>query len=502
MPVMLKQILTTVLIIITLPVWAQYSYDFNENCRNAYQSIISLKFEEGKKLISLEKSNNPQNNIPYLLENYIYFLTVFIGEEEETFGLYDDKKDAIIDRLKDGDENSPYYRWSLAQVYLQWAVVRTKFKEYITATLEINKAYRQLERNKEEFPDFLPNNINLGLLHTMIGTIPDNYNWAKKMVGIEGTIDEGLSEILEVLNASFEQKEFAHYRAECVFYLSFIQMNLMSNKSKTFDYLKMIENDETSVQNPMAVYAIARIYMNNGLNDIAIEILLNRPQGEEFFPFYYLDYLTGIAKLRRLDKDASKYLYKYVSNFKGINYIKDTYQKIAWHNYVHGNTELYKSNLKKVLKYGNTIVDGDKQAEREAEGNILPNFHLLRGRLLFDGGYYEEAIREMTANTSENFLKDTRDTLEFTYRIGRIYHEWGKTDEAIKNYKETIRLGSESAYYYAANAALKLGNIYEDQKDYNNAIHYYKAAQNMKNEEYRNSINQKAKAGLNRIEDR
>jgi tetratricopeptide (TPR) repeat protein len=256
------------------------------------------------------------------------------------------------------------------------------------------------------------------------------------------------------------------------------------------------------MQNPMAVYAIARIYMNNGLNDIAIEILLNRPQGEEFFPFYYLDYLTGIAKLRRLDKDASKYLYIYVSNFKGINYIKDTYQKIAWHNYVHGNTELYKSNLKKVLKYGNTIVDGDKQAEREAEGNILPNFHLLRGRLLFDGGYYEEAIREMTANTSENFLKDTRDTLEFTYRIGRIYHEWGKTDEAIKNYKETIRLGSESAYYYAANAALKLGNIYEDQKDYNNAIHYYKAAQNMKNEEYRNSINQKAKAGLNRIEDK
>jgi tetratricopeptide (TPR) repeat protein len=499
---MKRQIISLLLIVFTLPLWAQYTYDFNENCRNAYQSIISLKFENGKKLITQEKAINPQNNIPYLLENYIYFLTVFISEEEETFELLDNQKDVIIDRLKDGDKSSPYYRWSLAQVYLQWAVVRTKFKEYITATLEINKAYRQLERNKEEFPTFLPNNINLGLLHTMIGTIPDNYNWAKKMVGIEGTIDEGVSEILEVLNASFEDEKFEHFRAECVFYLSFIQMNLMSNKEKTFDYLKLIENDETSMQNLMAIYAIARIYMNNGMNDKAIEILLNRPQGNEYFSFYYLDYLTGIAKLCRLDEDASKYLYKYVINFKGKNYIKDTYQKIAWHNYVHGNTEQYYTSLEKVLKYGNSIVDADKQAEREAENAIPPNFHLLRGRLLFDGGYYEEAIREMTVNTSDNFLKDTRDTLEYTYRIGRVYHEWGKTDEAIKNYKETIRLGSESEYYYAANAALKLGNIYEDKKDYNNARHYYEAAQNMENEEYANSINQKAKAGLNRIEDK
>ncbi len=499
---MRKFTLSVVLISLSLSLAAQYTYDFNENCRNAYSAIISLKFEEGEKIIQLEKTKNPQNNIPYLLDNYIYFLTVFISEEESTFESLEDKKDEIVDRLKNGDKNSPYYRYSLAQVYLQWAVVRTKFKEYVTATLEINKAYRQLEKNKEEFPDFLPNNINLGLLHTMIGTIPDNYNWAKKMVGIDGTIDQGVSEILEVLNASFKQEEFEHHKAECVFYLSFIQMNLMSNKDKTFEYLAMIENDESSMESPMAIYALSRIYMGNGMNDKAIELLLNRPTGAEYFPFYYLDYLTGLAKLRRLDEDASKYFYKYAINFKGINYIKDAYQKIAWHSYVHGENDQYAANMKKVQKYGNTIVDADKQAEREAENNLVPNYHLLRGRLLFDGGYYEQAIVELTINTQDNFLNNTRDTLEYTYRLGRIYHEWGKTDDAIKNYKETIRLGSESEYYYAANAALKLGNIYEFKGDFINAAKYYEAAQDMENEEYQNSINQKAKAGLNRIENK
>jgi len=499
---MIRCTLSVVLISLTLSLAAQYTYDFNENCRNAYAAIISLKFEEGEKIIQLEKTKNPQNNIPYLLDNYIYFLTVFIAEEEGTFESLEDKKDDIVDRLKDGDKDSPYYRYSLAQVYLQWAVARTKFKEYVSATLEINKAYRQLEKNKEEFPDFLPNNINLGLLHTMIGTIPDNYNWAKKMVGIDGTIDQGVSEILEVLNASFTHKKFKHHKAECVFYLSFIQMNLMSNKDKTFEYLKMIENDESSLQSPLAIYAISRIYMANGMNDKAIELLLNRSMGEEYFPFYYLEYLTGLAKLRRLDDDASKYFYKYVINFKGVNYIKDAYQKIAWHHFVHGDVDQYSANMRKVEKYGNTIVDADKQAEREAENDLVPNYHLLRGRLLFDGGYYEQAIVELTINTQDNYLSDTRDTLEYTYRLGRIYHEWGKTVEAIKQYKETIRLGSESEYYYAANAALKLGNIFESNGDYKNAEIYYEAAQDMENEEYQNSINQKAKAGLNRIDNK
>jgi tetratricopeptide (TPR) repeat protein len=497
--------LTVLILWITLSVtvgYGQYQYDFNQRCRKAYSAIISLKFEEGKSLIEQEKQVNPNNNIPYLLDNYIHFLTVFIGEEEHVFEQLEDQKDDIIDRLEDGDEQSPYYRYCIAQVNLQWAVARTKFKEYVSATLEINRAYRMLEENKEEFPDFLPNLINLGLLHTMIGTIPDNYNWVKRMVGIEGTIDEGVTEILTVLNESLHNPEYSHYKAECLFYLSFIQMNLMTNKTKTLDYIKIIEEDQQSLQNPMAIYAIARIYMSIGMNDRAIEILVNRPLGEEYYPFYYLDYLTGLAKLHRLDEDANKYFFKYVINFKGINYIKDAYQKIAWHYFVHGDTEKYRNYISKVEKYGNTIVDADKQAEREAEKEVLPNYHLLRARLLFDGGYYEKAVLDLNTGNNEDFLRDEQDKLEYMYRLGRIYHEWGKIDDGISYYQQTIKDGSDSETYYAANSALQLGKIYEEQKKYDLAVHYYEAAQSMENKEYRNSINQKAKAGLNRVENR
>jgi len=499
---MQKALLISILLLAFGIGYSQYHYDFNQNCRNAYTEIISLKFTEGKKLIEHEKSANPGNNIPYLLDNYIYFLTIFIAEEEAAFNKYDDLKDGIIERLKKGDENSPYYRYCLAQTYLQWAVARGKFKEYTTAALEINRAYRLLEENNEQHPEFLPNLINLGLLHTFIGTIPDNYNWVKKLIGIEGTIDQGVKEILKVLNASMTNKEMGHYKAECLFYLSFIQMNLSTDKQKALDYIKLIETDQSGLQSPLAIYAVSRIYSDNGMNDKAISLLTSRPSGDEYFPFCFLDYLTGLAKLHRLDADADKYFLKYIVNFKGINYIKDTYQKLAWFYLVNENIAKYNEYMAKVSQYGNAVVDADIQAEREAERGIVPNIYLLRARLLFDGGYYDKALIAITGSKTTGFLKNSRDSLEFSYRIGRIYHEWGKIDNSVSFYTRTIENGSESPYYFAANSALQLGMIYENKGDYTKATYYYEQAQSMENEEYRNSINQKAKAGIHRIENR
>jgi len=479
----------------------QYSYDFNENCREAFSSIISLKFDEGKDLLEQEKKIHPDNNIPYFLENYIYFLTIFIGEEETDFEKYDDQKDDIIDRLKDGDEDSPYYRYCLATVNLQWAVARSKFKEYFSATFEINRAYRLLEKNDEEFPDFLPNLINLGLLHTLIGTVPDNYNWLKRLVGIEGTIDQGVNEILKILDASMTQEEYEHYKPECLFYLSFIQINLMSTKEKALDYLSMIEKDSSNMENPLAIYAISRIYMDNGLNDKAIEMLLSRPTGDNYYPFYYLDYLTGKAKLHRLDADANTYFFKYVTNFNGTNYIKDSYQKIAWYYLMKGDKIKYQEYIRKVTKFGKEVVDADEQAQKEAERNNPPNPYLLRARMLFDGGYYENSLNELIENHSAGFLENSRDSLEYTYRIGRIYDDWGEPEKSIPYYKKTIDNGAESEYYFAANSALKLGMIYENKGDFEKAGYYYDEAQSMKNEEYKNSISQKAKAGEQRVKD-
>ena len=481
---------------------AQYSYDFNEKCIEAYNEIIAFRFDNGRSLIETEKNQHGDNLIPYLLEHHIIFLTLVTNEKEGHFKQLKEAHEDIYDRLKDGDEDSPYYNFALAQVHLQWAVVRAKFREYIAALQNINRAYRLLEENQEKFPEFKPNLINLGVLHTLFGTIPDNFGWIKSIVGLEGTVDQGINELFIAFDATLNDSTYSHLKAECLFLLSFIQLNLQSDKSLALEYAGYFYEYYDVENNMMVLYALARIYMNNGMNDKAIEVLLQKPKSIEYYPFDYLDYLTGLAKLYRLDNDALIFLLQYVINFEGINYIKSAYQKIAWYYLIEGDTVKYYEYMNKVLQYGNTMVDSDKQAEREAEKSLIPNVVLLRARLLFDGGYYQKAEGELLGDKKTIFLVTDRDTLEYNYRLGRIYHEWDKSSDAIRYYKLTISMGSESEYYYAANAALKLGIIYENAKDYQSAHYYFTAAQNMENKEYRNSINQKAKAGLSRIRDK
>ncbi len=66
-------------------------------------------------------------------------------------------------------------------------------------------------------------------------------------------------------------------------------------------------------------------------------------------------------------------------------------------------------------------------------------------------------------------------------------------------YEKTIANGSQSKRYYAGNSALKLGEIYEQEKQVSKAIFYYSLCLELDFDEFENGIQSKAKAGLKRI---
>jgi len=146
---------------------------------------------------------------------------------------------------------------------------------------------------------------------------------------------------------------------------------------------------------------------------------------------------------------------------------------------------------------GATLTDHDQAAQHEAESGIEPNVTLLRARLLCDGGFYQQALIELSGK-KEDFSR-TQDKIEFIYRLARIYHLWGKVDESIPYYKATIETGKNYPYYFAANAALCLGDIYKQKNEIEEAKKYYEMCLTMKNTEYKTGIDQKAKAALNSL---
>jgi hypothetical protein len=500
---MQKRSLLLISFLLLLWFQAKSATGYSDRCEKAYSYILCLRFNDAQILLDEEKTLNPSNTQPYPLENYIDFLKVMIGEEEQDYNRLKRQRNSRLEKLAYGDAGSPWYRYGQAVIYIQCGFARVKFHDYTTAGIELNQAYKLLEENNQRFPDFIPNKTCLGLLHALIGTVPNNYRWAVRTLKFKGTISQGINELNEAYTKSAKSRDYAFVFPESAFLLAFSAINLAGDK----ELVKKLIDDASKplfqqwVNNsPLMTYALANIYLKTGNNDEAISLLKQRKQGNGYYPFYYLDYLLGIAKLNRLDKDANVPLLGFVANFKGMNYIKAAYEHIAWYYFINGNDTKYRLYLNRIKLRGEEQVDNDREAMRNAELQTEQNKYLLKARLLFDGGYYDRALAEI--NRFEKICDNAplKEIVECTYRKARIYDEWGKDEQAINSYKSTINLGHKMPEYYAANACLHLGMIYERHNNAEQARHYYKECLSLDFEEYHFSITHKAKAGLNRLD--
>lgn len=484
-----------VIIFLLIGLHAQANFEWNENCQKAYTEITHLKFENGKDLLEIEKQQNPQNLLPYFIENYIDFLTIQIGEEQSDFNRLKKNKNNRINILEKGDEESPWFLYSQAEVHLHWAGNRLKFKEYLTAAYEINKAYRLLTKNKELHPSFIPNFKSLGILHALIGSVPSNYRWALSAIGIKGSIAQGMSEIQNCINTLKQNTDYTFLIDETYFMYSFLKMNLQND----LDGLEHILSDIIKSNNLLLNFAASRLASKLGKNDLAINILENRKQTSAHYPFWYLEYLLGVYKQNKLNPNAIKHFEKYVSSFNGQNYIKSTFMRISWHYLLKGDFDNFKQMQANIHHYGNTLVDGDKEAQKAFEKRSQPHPELLKSRLLFDGGYHQEALKTLN-KIDDPMLLSSGNIIEYFYRKGRIYDEMNNIILAKENYKKTIDLGRNTNYFFAAKSALQLAFIHEKNKENAKAIFFFNKCIGMQDHDYEQSLEQKAKAGLNRLQ--
>ena len=82
---------------------------------------------------------------------------------------------------------------------------------------------------------------------------------------------------------------------------------------------------------------------------------------------------------------------------------------------------------------------------------------------------------------------------------GRIYDALEETSLAIENYHKTIDLGRHNRAFYASKSTLQIGLIYEEKGTSQKAKYYFEDCISMKDHQYEQSIEQKAKAGINRL---
>ncbi|HMH22916.1 MAG TPA: hypothetical protein VK563_14115 [Puia sp.] len=474
-------------------VLGQKRFDFNSNCQEAYRQIVQLKLEAGARLLDAEKKRDPDNLIPVLLENYIDFFILFFNEDPAEYKARKDNLDKRIQLMNEGPESSPFYLFSKSVIHFQWAAVKVKFGSNWDAGWEFRRSFLQSKDNEKKFPEFKPASMLSGAMQVVAGTIPDGYKWLSGLLGIKGNIGTGMRQLQQFLSQTDGWS--ALYRDEAIFYYLYLKFYIENKREEVFAFIRQNKLDVKN--NHLYTYLAANLGNNDQQSAYVQRVIQQKNNSPDYLDMPVWDQQMGYASLNHLDPEAHIYFERFLNNFKGRFYVKDVLQKLSWYYYLRSDDQRAAAFREQVLQKGGMDSDADKQAMKEAKSGKWPDRRLLKARLLSDGGYYSEALQSLQGISPANFTLP-EEKCELAYRLGRIYDGLGKEDEAISAYLTTITTGEHLKEYFAARAALQTGYIYEKRGEREKAIGFFKKCLSLKDHDYKNSLDQRAKAGVER----
>ena len=464
-------------------------YTLNPAANAIYARILTMELDGAQADLDQFRRRYPTNLAAEHLESYLDFFRLYLNGDEGLDERLSARFDRRVDALEDGEENSPYYRYALAEVRLHRSLIHLRFERHLAAFRELNKAHKLLRDNAREFPDFLLTYKDLGLLHAAVGSIPPQYKWGVELFSsLSGTIAEGRKEIALALT---DKK--SPFLLETQVLSAFLELHLAGEPEAAFRKINSLGLDPKT--NALHCFILGNLAMRSGRNDLALRTLENQPRGGAAEDFPYLDFMLGLAKLRALDPTARLYFQSFNVRYAGRHFKEEARQKIAWAYLLDGDEANYHKAMSRIG--GGSKAGGDQNAAMEAARQKPPHRGLLKARLLFDGNYCTRA-RAQLENIDQTTLS-ANEKLEYLYRTGRVLDGLKDYNGAISFYVQTVNAGRDNPAFYACKSALQAGIIEEKRGNKELARKYFNDCLDISPSEYKTGLHILAKSGLDRV---
>lgn len=483
-------LLTLTLLLFTTSLLAgERYYSFTPKAQEIYTKIFALELKQAEVDIQAFRKANPTNLVAEHLESYLDFFQLYLTGDERLDNRLEDRFDRRYDALAEGDQEDPYYKYALAENYLHRSLIDLRFERHLAAFRNLNRANKLLRDNAKDFPDFLPNYKDLGLLHAAVGSIPPSYKWGVELFSsLNGTIAEGRAEMRRALLDTDSP-----FYLETTVITSFVELHLADRPEAAYRMVRQLRlNPKT---NGLHCFVLANMAMHNGKNDEALRLLEAQPRGGTATAFPYLDFMLGLAKIRSLDPLARLHFQSFISRYQGRHFTEEARQKIAWSYLLEGNTVAYRKAMLEID--GGSKAGGDENATREAAADRPPHLGLLRARLLFDGNYCTRARAQLENIDRKTLIEDEK--LEFLYRTGRVLEGLEDYEDALSFYGRTVTEGRNNPAYFACKSALQAGLVEEKRGNKEAAAEHFRTCLSISPAEYKVGLHTLANAGVNRV---
>ncbi len=442
------------------------------------------------------KRESATNGIRIFVDDYIDMLRVVCSDDDQIFTAINDREDERLDALKKLNNNSPWQRVVQAEVRLHWAFMKLKFGKELSASWDVIRAYKLLIENQKRFPNFLPTYKSLGTLHIMIGSVPENYVWVANLLGLHGNVKQGQQELQRA-------QQDPTFRLEAQLIELMVRAYVLTFTDADGQTLQQLIHEHPD--NALLYFFGATIEQKNGHSEQALHYLQNRPGDKSYLPLPIVDNILGDIYLQKGQHSvATTHFQQFLATYKGQNFLKDSYYKLFLCHWLADEPEVTcQPFLQRVTSVGRTTVESDKAAQKFAESYLKkgasPNYKpLMQARLASDGGFTDNALAYLRPYNETKFPV-IPEKAEYNYRMGRIFQRRNEPDVAVPYLNRALTLSEPEQLSFGATAALQLGYIYQQKNDRARARSFFQKALSFKRHEYKNSVDNKAKAALSQL---
>ena len=486
-----KHILLILVLLISVGLFAQY--DVNNNCLNAWEALTDLRVNTARQIVAEEIRTNPDNYYAYYLDQMCDAYVLAINGSREMYDKFVVDFERRREIMDEKDISSPYYLACQSEMLLQMSAFGVMYGDRFSGVRKGFKSYKKINENVELFPDFASSKKLEGFFNIAISNLPPFIQWAAGALGVSGDRQKGFDLLYEYFESVKDKRGL---NAEAALYIM-LSYKLNKEPVKAFDFIK--NKDSSVIKQRIVKYFYANTAYRSGHNDIAFESIASfNPEKAEvvFIPY---DYMMGKVLLRKLDDKAAYHFKRYLDLNRKDSYIKEISYKLGLTYLVKNDVKQFNFFKGQSCDNGDDVNERDREAIYDCELDYTPDVTLTRCRLLLEGSYHERFAEEfLTYNFSTSLPLPYQ--LEY-YLLKARYEEFlGNRRLAEESYKKVINSGRDEDYYFASEAAMRLGlmNIESNQAK---ATKYLELARELYDSDYYEYIDEIAKRELKILDD-
>ncbi|HEY9113889.1 MAG TPA: hypothetical protein VIN10_04270 [Bacteroidales bacterium] len=467
-------------------------YKVTEKCTQAWEALFNLDFITAHKLVQEELKVNPSNYYAYYVDQQIDAYFMMINASHSDYEHFEEQYKKRREIMDGKSTESPYYAMCEAEMQLQMGVFNVFFGDRLSGIRRAYSAYKKFYSAQKANPDFIYNRKMIGMFNIALSNLPPFAAWAAGTFGIKGDYDTGFNIMFQYFD---DVKNMKGLNTEAALYIT---LGYKLNKEPEKAYLFLESVNENIIDYRLLKYFHGNTAWASGKNARAIELFSKFNPSELEIEFLPYNYMMGKIQMRSLDKQAETNLLVFLRKTKKEAYLKEINYYLALYYLMNGNLELFEKYKKTADDKGGDLTERDREAMYDCDLDYIPNPVLVKCRLLMDGGYYDRFNLTMK-NFQLSEAKLLPYKLEYYLLMGKYYEAKNNNNSAIDSYKMVLSLGSSTDYYFASEAALRLGEYYED-KDKSLAKSYFEISLDLYDSDYYEYIVNLDSKGLERVD--